>query len=160
MTTAAIMGAVFGGLLTQPAVYAAVQNVIQTVFKNYDKYDFGGDELTVDNFNNNIRLGYFPEGYYLANGEYSRISVSLTYIDQNDNKIMFDYGIADGSSTIYDNEHNSYSKFIVNDIEYHYYESKDNDFYNTLVWYKDGYSFSVLAHLPKEELVKIAKNVK
>lgn len=96
----------------------------------------------------------------MANGEYSRISVSLTYIDQNDNKIMFDYGIADGSSTIYDNEHNSYSKFIVNDIEYHYYESKDNDFYNTLVWYKDGYSFSVLAHLPKEELVKIAKNVK
>ena len=160
VTTAAIMGAVFGGLLTQPAVYAAVQNVIQTVFKNYDKYDFGGDELTVDNFNNNIRLGYFPEGYYLANGEYSRISVSLTYIDHNDNKIMFDYGIADGSSTIYDNEHNSYSKFIVNDIEYHYYESKDNDFYNTLVWYKDGYSFSVLAHLPKEELVKIAKNVK
>lgn len=159
VTAAAIMGVIFGGFLTQPDVYAAVQNVIRTIFDKYDKYDYMGDELTVENFNNNIRLGYVPDGYYLSNGDYSHISVSLTYINESKNEIMFDYGIADGTSSNYDNEHNSYSNFIINDIEYHYYKSNDNDFYDTLVWYKDGYSFSILAHLSKEELVKIAENV-
>ncbi len=157
---AAIMGVFFGGLLTQPAVYAAVQNVIRTLFDKFDKYDYIGEELTVENFNNNIRFGYVPEGYYLSSGDYSHISVSLTYQNENEDKIIFDYGIADGASSIYDNEHNLFTSFKVNGNEYYYYESNDNDFYNTLVWWKDEYSFSILAQLSKEELVKIAENVK
>ncbi|MCM1060989.1 MAG: DUF4367 domain-containing protein [Eubacterium sp.] len=160
VSVAAAFGLIFGVLLTQPEVSAAVQNVIRTVFNQYDKYDYVGEELTVDNFNNNIRLGYVPDGYYLSKGDYSPAVVSLEYLDENENKIMFDYGIADGSSSIYDNEHNSYSNFTINGIEYHYYESNDKDFYNMLVWYKDGYSFGIFAHLSKKELVKIAENVK
>ena len=160
VSMAAAFGLIFGVLLTQPEVSAAVQNVIRTVFDRYDKYDYVGDELTVDNFNNNIRLGYVPDGYYLSSGYYSHAAVLLTYVNENKNEIMFDYGIANGASGIYDNEHNSYSEFTINGIDYYYYESNDNDFYDILVWYKDGYSFSVFAHLSKEELVKIAENVK
>ena len=160
VSIATAFGLTFGVLLTQPEVSAAVQNVIRTVFDRYDKYDYIGNELTVENFNNNIRFGYIPNGYYLSSGVYSHAVVSLTYIDENGNEIMFDYGIADGTSSIYDNENNSYSKFTINDTEYHYYESNDSDFFDTLVWYKDGYAFSILAHLSKEELVKIAENVK
>ena len=160
ITAAAIMGVIFGGLLTRPTVYAAVQNVIRTIFDKYDKYNYIGEGLTVDNFNNNISLGYIPEGYYLSSGDYSHISVSLTYISEDEDKIILVYGIADGASSIYDNEHNSYSDFTINGIEYHYYESNDNDFYDTLVWYKNGYDFSISAHLPKDELVKIAENIK
>lgn len=160
VSMAAAFGLVFGVLLTQPEVSAAVQNVIRTVFDRYDKYDYVGDELTVDNFNDNIRLGYVPDGYYLSSGNYFPASVSLTYINKSKNEIMFDYGIADGASGIYDNEHNSYSDFTINGIEYRYYESNDSDFYDILLWYKDGYAFSVFAHLSKEELVKIAENIK
>ena len=163
VTAAAIMGVIFGGLLTQPDVYAAVQNVIRTIFDKYDKYDYIGyigDELTVENFNNNIRLGYVPDGYFLSSGEYFPAYVTLLYKDKNDNEIIFDYGIADGLSVIYDNEHNSFSSFTTNGMEYYYYESNDNDFFDVLIWFKDGYSFSILAHLSKEELVKIAENVK
>ncbi len=160
ITAAAIMGVIFGGLLTQSDVYAAVQNVIRTVFDKYDRYEFTGDELTVENFNNNIRLGYVPDGYYLSSGNYSHAFVSLTYVNEYENEIMFDYSIAEGTSCIYDNEHNSYSNFTINGIEYHYYKSNDNDFYDMLVWYKDGYVFSILAQLSKEELVKIAENIK
>ena len=73
---------------------------------------------------------------------------------------MLDYSIADGASSIYDNEHNLYVSFTIDGIEYYYYESLDNDFYDKLVWYKEGYAFSIFAHLPKEELVKIAENIK
>ena len=155
VSIAASFGIIFGVFLTQPEVSAAVQNVIRTVFDRYDKHDYIGDELTIENFNNNIRLGY-----YLSSGDYLAANVALIYKDIDDNKIMFDYGIADGTSSIYDNEHNSYSNFTINGMEYNYYESNDDDFYDTLVWYKDGYFFSIFAHLSKEELVKIAENIK
>ena len=160
VSIAAAFGLVFGVLLTQPEVSAAVQNVIRTVFDRYDKYDYIGDELTIDNFNDNIRFGYVPDDYYLSSGDYLAANVALIYKDIYDNEIMFDYGIADGTSSIYDNEHNSYSEFTINGIEYRYYESNDSDFPNTIVWYNKGYSFSISAHIPKEELVKIAENVK
>ncbi len=160
ITVAAIMGVFFGGLLTQPTVYAAVQNVIRTLFDKFDKYDYIGEELTVDNFNNNIRLGYVPDGYYLSKGNYFPAYVTLLYKDKDDNEIIFDYCIANGTSSNYDNEHNLYSSFTKKGIEYHYYESNDSDFANTIVWYDKGYSFSISAHISKDEFVKIAENVK
>lgn len=155
----AIMGSLlFGGLLTQPEVFAAVQNVFRSIFDKYDKYEYVGEEVTVENFDNSFRLGYVPNGYSLSDGKYSPISVTLIYSNENSN-IEFQYRIADGLVSNYDNEHNSYVSFYSNGIEYHYYESNDSDFYDTLLWYADGYVFSIFAHLPKDELVKIAENL-
>lgn len=86
------------------------------------------------------------------------MGVTLFYKNKTD-QIIFEYGIADFSTTSYDNEHNSYNSFYFNDVEYHYYESNDNDFNNKLIWYKDGYAFGIYAHLPKDVLVKIAENL-
>lgn len=151
-------GLLFGGLLTQPEVYAAVQNVFRNVFDKYDKYEFVSDELTIENFDNSIRLGYVPDGYRLSEGFYSSMGVTLFYKNNTD-QIVFEYGIADYSTTSYDNEHNSYSSFYINDVEYHYYESNDNDFNNKLIWYKDGYVFGIYAHFLKDTLVEIAENL-
>lgn len=158
VSVAVAVSLIFGGLLTQPEVFAAVQNVFRSVLDKYDKYEFAGEELTVDNFDNSFRLGYVPDGYYLTEGNYSRIFVTLVYSNEVDT-IKFKYGISDDWTSYYDNEHNSYDIFYHNGIEYHYYESNNADFYSTLIWYENGYSFSVLAHLPKDEFVKIAENV-
>lgn len=155
---AVIFSILSGSLLVQPEVFASVQNVFRSVFDKYDKYEYVGDELTIDNFDNSFRLGYVPDGYYLSEGSYSRMSVNLTYKNE-DKTIKFEYGIAESLSANYDNEHNSYDKFYSNGIEYHYYESNDSDFYSTLIWYDSGYDFSILAHLSKGELVKIAENL-
>lgn len=53
-----------GSLLVQPEVFASVQNLFRKVFDKYDKYN--GDKLTVDNFDDNIRLGYVTDGFYLS----------------------------------------------------------------------------------------------
>lgn len=158
VSVAVMVSLIFGGLLTQPEVFAAVQNVFRSVFDKYDKYEYVDDELTVENFDNSFRLGYVPNGYSLSDGKYSPISVTLIYSNENSN-IEFQYRIADGLVSNYDNEHNSYVSFYSNGIEYHYYESNDSDFYDTLLWYADGYVFSIFAHLPKDELVKIAENL-
>jgi len=148
----------FGGLLTQPEVYAAVQNVFRSVFDKYDKYEYIGEEVTFDNFDDGIRLGYVPDGYCLSEGDYSPFDVTLFYKNETD-KIIFEYGIANGLVSYYDNEHNSYEAFNLNGIEYQYYKSNDVDFDNKLIWYEDGYVFGIYAHLSKDELVKIAENI-
>ncbi len=114
--------------------------------------------MNEENFDNNIRLVYIPDGYNLSEGTYLPSYVILTYTNGSE-KIRFKYAIADGLSSNYDNEHNSYEIFYSNGIEYHYYESNDEDFVDMLVWYEDGYSFCILAHLSKDELVKIAENI-
>lgn len=134
ISLAAVFGVLFGGLLTQPEVFAAVQNVFRTVFEKYDSYEFAGDELTVDNFDDSIRFGYIPEGYTLYDGKYSPAFVILTYINEYENEIYFDYSIADGTSIQLDNEHNSYYEFEQGERTYHYYESHDSDFKSTLLW--------------------------
>jgi len=159
ISVAAAFGLVFGVLLTQPEVYAAVQNVIRNVFDKYDKYEYVSEELTVENFDDSFRLGYVPDGYLLSNGFYSPAYVRLTYTNEN-NEILFTYGIADSLSASYDNEHNSFETFSADGIEYYYYKSNDEDFYSTLLWYENGYAFSLDAQLSKDELVKIAENIK
>lgn len=158
VSLAAVFGIFFGVFLTQPSVFAAVQNVFRSVFDKYDKYEFVGEELTIENFDNSFRLGYVPDGYYLSEGNYSPIGVTLIYKNKT-SEIMFEYGIANFTATSYDNEHNSYSSFIFNDVEYHYYESNDSDFDSILIWYADGYAFSLYAHLTKDELIKMAENI-
>lgn len=158
VSLAAVFGIFFGVLLTQPSVFAAVQNVFRSVFDKYDKYEFVGEELTIENFDNSFRLGYVPDGYYLSEGNYSPIGVTLIYKNKT-SEIMFKYSIANFTATSYDNEHNSYSSFIFNDVEYHYYESNDSDFDSILIWYADGYAFSLYAHLTKDELIKMAENI-
>ena len=158
VSVAAAFGLIFGGLLTQPEVFAAVQNVFRNVFDKYDEYEFVSNELTTDNFDDSFRLGYIPDGYYLSEGFYTPINVALYYKSETYD-ITFEYGIANFIGTSYDNEHSSYSTFVTNGVEYHYYESNDNDFNDKLIWYEDGYVFGIYAHLPKAELIKIAENI-
>ena len=158
ISAAAVFGIFFGVLLTQPSVFAAVQNVFRSVFNTHDRYEFVGEELTIDNFDNSFRLGYIPDGYYLSEGFYTSMSVTLFYKNKT-NEITFEYGIANFTSTSYDNEHNTYYEFEHNGTDYHYYESNDKDFNNKLIWYEDGYVFGIYAHLSKDELIKIAENI-
>lgn len=62
ISAAAVFGIFFGVLLTQPSVFAAVQNVFRSVFDTHDRYEFVGEELTIENFDNSFRLGYVPDG--------------------------------------------------------------------------------------------------
>ncbi len=158
ISAAAVFGIFFGVFLTQPSVFEAVHNVFRSVFDTHDRYKFVGEELTIENFDNSFRLGYVPDGYYLSEGYYSPIAVTLVYAN-NLNEITLEYGIAEGTVLYYDNEHNTYYEFEHNGTDYHYYESNDKDFDSMLLWYDEGYDFEIFANLSKDELIKIAENI-
>ena len=157
---AAVMGIAFGCLLTQPTVYAAVTNVIRSVFEKSDDYLFSGSDVTVETFNSEMKFRYVPDGYSLRTGYYFPTHVRLIYSDDVEEKdIIFDYSIAKGTLISVDNEHTNYKTLYYGGIEYNYYESFDSNFGSVLIWSDKGYAFSINAYLPQEELIKIVENI-
>lgn len=57
VTAATVMGIMFGGFLTQQEVYAAVGNVIRSIFSTHDKYTYQDNSEDIV-FDDTIRLGY------------------------------------------------------------------------------------------------------
>lgn len=157
VSAAAAFGIIFCMLLTQPEVYAAVQSTIRNIFDTHDRVQFVGEAPAEGSFDDTIRLGYVPEGYYLSNGDYTPIDVVLTYTNTID-EIVFEYGFADGTVAYIDNEHSKYEQFSSNGIEYHYYESTDTRFPSIILWEDDEYSYIIHGQLSKNEFVKIAEN--
>lgn len=155
-----VIGLSFVVLLTQPEVYAAVENVIRSIFSDRDKYTYQGETKGIT-FNNNIRLGYIPDGYEIRMAFYSTYDMYLTYESTNGETMEFDYGLAENSSITIDNERHKYYELKYGDVTYYFYEAIDPEAdSNILLWYLDGYVFSIDAQLNKNELVKIAENIK
>lgn len=164
-SAAAALGIAFSVLLTQNEVYAAVQSVlVRTIHPAYDNYSKSETETIVYSdevdFNDNIRFGYIPEGYELRTVTYLGNRMFITY-ESNDDVIYFEYFTIYSSYSInLDNEHSNYSTFISNNIEYNYYESTDPDFGSVILWNNKEYIYIITAYIPKEEIVKIAENLK
>ncbi|MFR5876137.1 MAG: DUF4367 domain-containing protein, partial [Eubacterium sp.] len=58
----------------------------------------------------------------------------------------------------FDTEFDSSEKIVYDNIEYIYY--KDNDGYNGLLWNYADYQYSVDGNIDKDDLIKIAENLK
>ena len=154
---ASIMGILFSGLLTQPEVYAAVGNVIRNIFETHDSYTYQGSSSEIS-FNKNIKLGFIPDGYELRSAFYSDCNVSLTYENADEMCIYFDYGSAENSMLSIDNERHNYTELNYDGTTYYFYEAAEEDF-STLIWYDDGYYYSIDAQLDKDTLIRTAQNI-
>lgn len=88
VTAAVILGVLFAGLMTQPTVYAAVEDVVRSVFSTHDKYTYHGDSVE-GTFDENKRLGYVPDGYKLRSIVYGKSIAFLTYENADDETIDF-----------------------------------------------------------------------
>ncbi len=158
VTTAAIMGIIFGALLTQPEVYAAVSGIIKSVFNTYDHYSYNGN--STDTLDKNKQLGYVPYGYEIKSIYYSNADVSMTYENNEKMSIMVDYGIAENFALYIDNERHTCIEFNQNNTTYFFYLAKCSNEDNVLMWYENDYYYVIYAQFPQDELVKIAENIK
>ncbi len=160
LTAACSLGIVFCLLLTQPNVYAAVNETVRNVFTGYDNYTFNeqGDTTILST---ELRLEYVPENYEPRTAYFSKVEVILIYENLDGNQLDFSYGLAiDGTNLFIDNDNHIYTAFVENGTEYHYYEAITETDYNIIMWFKDGYYFQLSAQLDKDILVQIAENVK
>lgn len=158
VTAATVMGIMFGGFLTQQEVYAAVGNVIRSIFSTHDKYTYQENSEDIV-FDDTIRLGYVPEGYELRSVYYMGNGNLLTYESKDGHNLYFDYSFAENSSITIDNETHSYKEIFKNNKRYYFYKSEVDDL-NTLIWFDEKYAYSIDAQISEDEIIKIAENIK
>lgn len=156
---AIVMGVCFGGLLTQPKIYAAVSEVIKEIFSTHDSYYYQKENDSIV-FDKDKKPAYIPNGYELRSVYYAKNNVSLTYESIDENFIYCGYGLAENSLISMDNERHTYSELKYDDITYYFYEAIEKNDFSTLIWYDDGYYYSIDAQLGCDEIVKIAKSIK
>ena len=151
-----IMGISFSVLLSSEKVRAACRNVIIEIYDSFIRYTHISD-LSSENLP--VNFGYIPAGFFIS--EISSNGIDNFVIYQNTNKDYFElnYGSQKYTSFI-DNEHYSISNVGICDVEGTFFESQDERFANILIWDTENSYFQLKSTLKKEEILKIAENLK
>lgn len=161
MSVACVLGVVFMLLMTQPKVYAAVNNVIKkSIDENTDMISFYSDG-NVAEFNPYVKLGYIPEDYRLYRITYGLgdSMAWLIYRNENQNDFRFDYFLADEGYCYEDNENHICKTITESNQTYYFYEAVKENSYSSLIWYNDGYAFRIDAKFSQDEFIKMAESV-
>ena len=156
-----VLGISFVFLLTQPKVYAAVCDVIRSVFSDHDSYS--SDSFTSDTdgviFNNSIVPPYIPEGYKLRKVFYGDFNVDLVYENEDNLDIHYSYGTKDGTKISVNNERVEFSERRIGGTTYYIYNATVTDDDNTVIFCYDEYIFVIDSQLSVDEIIKIAESV-
>jgi len=156
-----ILGVTFGIMLTQPKVYAAVWDVVRTVFEDHDSYssNIGSSNMDGKTFDNNIVPSYIPEGYKLRQAFYGDYNVDLIYENADDMDIQYGYSTKDGTEISINNERINFSERTIEGVTYYVYEATVDNDYSDVIWCNSNYVFMLRSQLSADEIVKIAESV-
>lgn len=105
--------------------------------------------------NDEITLGYIPEGFTLAEDHSTETSVEL-FFDTDEQYFSISINSIDSNFSI-DTENGSIEHITVNGVEAIF---TSNHNINALVWHTQDYSFTILGNISKEDIIKIAENIK
>lgn len=118
-------------------------------------YNFG-DYAQNRYSDSDITLNYIPEGFKLADKVKSSESIDLLF--KNDEKSYFYFNVNDITvQSSIDTENATVENITVNGYDGVYIS---NDNINALVWHDNRYSYDIIGNISKENIIKIAKNLK
>lgn len=107
-------------------------------------------------FDSDITLNYIPEGFKLADKVKSTYSTNLKFMSDSNMYFQISATDIDVNSNI-DTENATIEAITINGYD-GVYISKDN--INVIVWHDNRYSYTVVGNISKENIIKIAKNLK
>lgn len=151
-----IMGISFSLLLSFNEVRAACQKVIIEIYDRYIRYSYTSDLSLEDS---PVSFGYVPTGYSMVEASFNGIDNYIIYQNIYGNSIVLEINVQKFSVFI-DNEHYSTSEELICNNKGTFFESDDNDFLNILIWNTENGYFQLRSALEKEEMIKIAENLK
>lgn len=158
--TMSALGIVFCCLLSDPKVYAAVNDVFKGIFDIKDEYNFRNNKADYDDLNLYRQLGYVPEGYELRSILFTNVRTSLTYENDSGEIIIFEYTEIAGSQLLIDNEDQDFIIIEIDGQKYYFYESDNNNNDNKIMWSDNNCFYVISAPLDKDLIVEIAENTK
>lgn len=160
-----VISVFFALIMTSSEVRASVENVI---LKWYDKYT----EIVLmknDDYNNgliaekveDVQLGYIPDGFELILNQELKSKRLLQYINiyNEESLLSVDIFVNDSESISFDNEQVEYERLDSSSGEM-WIMYNDNEKYGGLIVVGINVSVLITGDLSKEELIKIAENIK
>ena len=104
-----------------------------------------------------LKVGYIPEGFELVKSEEYATGFFYTYLNENAELTVMKDTLKGNYQ--FDNEEYPYEIVNCNSIDYVVYRSSEQSY--GVIWNTNGYVYSISSYgLSREELIKIAKNVK
>lgn len=135
-------------------VRAACYRIFIEITSQYNQYDFEAPGEDVGQ----IELGYIPDGLQKTDENRDAVSYYVRFEDDKKNGFSFLFSVSVSSNL--DNEHHSITDVTINGSDGQYYASTDERFSNMLIWYNDKGCFVIDGTLDKDEIFKIAENIK
>lgn len=147
----------FGALLTNSDIRAAVKQVIIEWYDKFTRFNFSDQDAVEENAE--WYPSYMIEGFKETEIFFVGVVRSIEFRNQENNLITFDYGLADSVSYAIDNEHSTYETIENDGVEYHVFPAESNEYTSKIIWYDSGYAFYLNSKADLDELLKIAFSV-
>lgn len=155
--TAAVIVLLF--CVIKPEIVATAYEVIMREFSDHMNFKFKGDVNITEI--PEYEAGYVPEGYVLDHS-FQDVNAGVLVYRRDDNKLVIEYGRADGSINI-DHEEMEY-KIIKrwNGTEIHYFKSNSSEKDSSIMWLAKDETivFTIIGPFSEDELLKIQKNIR
>jgi hypothetical protein len=153
-----VTAVLFGALLINSDVRAAVRQVIIEWYERYTRFSFSGSGedvgKTVEWY-----PSYLPEGFDAAETLNMIGLTVVTFINGSGETIKFEYGLADEIGISVDNERAVYETITDGVVEYHVFYGKTDEDRSKVIWGNDDYAFLMMSLIDADELIKTAFSV-
>ena len=141
-------------LLQFKEVRAACYDILVQITSKYIQFDYNAPDEELEP----ISIGYVPEGFYkVEESNYAGMHY-IRYENENGEKISLQNYKSGGSNL--DNEHHVITDVTINGSPGQYFSATDEKFQNMLIWYNDKGFFFIITSLEKDEVLKVAENIK
>ena len=153
-----VLGLLFGTLLFNTEVRAAVGKVLVEWYEKFTSFTFSDDEFIDEK--KDWTLNYLPEGYELKNYEVLGRITNIEFANNQGDKIRFSYRPEEGITKIsVDNENHEISSYVILDKEAFSITAVNDKFDNGVIWNIEGHTFDLWGKMPVDELKKVAESI-
>lgn len=151
-----IFGMLFTVLLGVKDIRAVCVRLIHKAYDRFVKYNYYGENKEIIG---ELELKYLPDGYELRDFLNDDTMQYISYSNKTKNKIDLLRYYENCESRIDNDNHDCYMTKVNGKIAY-FWRSKDAQLDNILIWENESGYFELLSTLKKDEMIKIAENVK
>lgn len=157
-----IISLIFGFVMTNSEVRASVESVVLKWYDKYTEFVFNETSGGFDSYKlEDFKIGYIPENFELQHEEIYDDMRDVCFINTKKDDAIFVIQIFDTAQTsvFVDNEQMLFEKTKIGSNEA-WIMYNDADGYGSLLIVDTKFSILVVGDLSKEEIIKIAVNIK
>ncbi|MBQ3182288.1 MAG: DUF4367 domain-containing protein [Clostridia bacterium] len=160
----------FAVLMTNSGVRAAVVDAVMTWYEDHVRFDFSKSEDVPEDTQEgekddgigveDMTVGYIPEGFEEASRTEEIGFREYIYYSENGDYLLISINKSEDTEIEQDSEQHKYEKIILNNkIEAHMFYNNEER-HGAILFGNNVYTVSITGIIDKDELIKVAENIK